>query len=143
MDTGSTERVAAGRLALLRAPVLTGAAGAAALTLLHVHDPHQEGSYGFCPFLAITGLPCPGCGGLRAVNHLTNGDWLAAVSSNAMAVVLVVAGGLAWVVWMVRRVRGSPVGYIPITATVPLVLLVAFLVFGVFRLTPAGAWFQP
>ena len=44
------------------------------------------------PILAITGRPCPGCGGLRAVNDLTNGDVAGALSSNLMAVALVVAG---------------------------------------------------
>ena len=71
---------------LLRAPLLVGVGGVAALTLLHVRDPHDAGSYGYCPYLLLTGHPCPGCGGLRAANLLTNGDWIGALSSNAMAV---------------------------------------------------------
>jgi len=131
------------RVALLRAPMISGAAALAAFATLHVRDPHEPGSYGFCPFLAITGVPCPGCGGLRAVNHLTDGDWVAALSSNAMAVVLVLTAGIAWVVWTLRRATGDPARLIPVTATVPLIFLVAFLAFGVFRLTPVGVWFQP
>ena len=46
---------------------------------LHFRDPHASGSWGFCPWLALTGLYCPGCGGLRAVNDLTNGDLLGAL----------------------------------------------------------------
>ena len=45
-----------------------------AAVLLHLRDPHEQGSYGFCPFLALTGHPCPGLRGLRAVNDLTHGD---------------------------------------------------------------------
>ena len=54
------------RATLLRDPALVGAVGVAAAALLHFRDPHGTGSYGFCPFLALTGKPCPGCGGLRA-----------------------------------------------------------------------------
>ena len=70
----------------MRAPLIAGAAGLAAFALLHFRDPHVEGAYGFCPFLVLTGQPCPGCGGLRAVNLLTRGEVAAAVSSNLFAV---------------------------------------------------------
>ena len=64
--TGSTNTRTRGARSL-RDPVLVGAVGLGAVTLLHLHDPHSSGAYGFCPFLLVTGLPCPGCGGLRAV----------------------------------------------------------------------------
>jgi hypothetical protein len=124
-------------------PALAGAGGLAAAVLLHVRDPHDSGSYGFCPFLSLTGLPCPGCGGLRAVNDLTRGDVVAAVSSNALAVVLVLALAVGWVLWLVRRATGRRGR--PMTISWWLVgagaLVVA--VFGVVRTTPWGSWLAP
>lgn len=132
-----------GRAALLRDPALVGAAGLGALTLLHFHDPHQSGSYGYCPFLLLTGHPCPGCGGLRAMNNLTNGDLVGALSSNAMAVVLLVVMSGAGLIWTLRRWRGQPAPLLKFTSPVLWALVIGFLVFGVFRWTPWGAWFLP
>jgi hypothetical protein len=132
------------RAALVRDPILIGVAGASTVAALHFHDPHLRGSWGFCPFLLLTGHPCPGCGGLRAVNDLTNGDIVGAVSSNAFAVGLVAALGVAWVVWFVRRWRGdTQARWFTLSPPVVTGLLVVMVVFGVFRLTPWGAWLRP
>jgi hypothetical protein len=131
------------RANLLRDPMLVGAAGLGALTLLHFHDPHQSGSYGYCPFLLLTGQPCPGCGGLRAMNNLTHGDVVSALSSNAMAVVLLVVMGAAWIVWFFQRLRGRPAPLLAVNSPLLWGLVVAFFVFGVFRWTPWGVWLRP
>lgn len=129
--------------ASLRGPLLAGIAGAAAATLLHVRDPHTSGSYGFCPFLAITGRPCPGCGGLRAINDLTHGDLAAAVSSNVLAVALVVVLTVAWARWTFLRLRGGDDGSLTLGARGATVVLAVVAAFGIVRLTPWGAWLQP
>ena len=131
------------RAALLRDPMLVGAAGIGALGLLHVRDPHESGSYGFCPFLLLTGQPCPGCGGLRAMNNLTHGDVVGALSSNAMAVVLLFVMGAAGIVWFYQRLRGRPVPLLTGRSPVLWGLVVAFIIFGVLRWTPWGAWLRP
>ncbi|WP_293784480.1 DUF2752 domain-containing protein [uncultured Aeromicrobium sp.] len=128
---------------LLRAPLLVGVGGVAALTLLHVRDPHDAGSYGYCPYLLLTGHPCPGCGGLRAANLLTNGDWIGALSSNAMAVGLLLFLAGAWLVWLVRRGLGSEAPFLKPTPTWAWLFLAIAVVFGIARLTPAGAWLAP
>ena len=56
----------------------------------------SRGAWGFCPWLVLTGTYCPGCGGLRAVNDLTNGDVRAAFASNALFVALVPAIAVMW-----------------------------------------------
>lgn len=56
----------------------------AASVALHLRDPHRSGSWGGCPWLTVTGTDCPGCGGLRAVNDLTNLRVGAAASSNLL-----------------------------------------------------------
>lgn len=143
MPPTHTEAAALRRAGLLRDPLLVGAAGIGALALLRVHDPHQPGSYGFCPFLLLTGHPCPGCGGLRAMNNLTHGDLAGALSSNAMAVVLLAVMGVAWIVWFHRRRRGRAVPLLAFNSPVLWGLVIAFFVFGVLRWTPWGAWFLP
>lgn len=42
-----------------------------------------------CPFLAITGLKCPGCGTQRALHAMLNGNFAAAVSYNALLLVAI------------------------------------------------------
>ena len=80
--------------------------GLALATLaLHLRDPHQHGSWGFCPSAAM-GIYCPGCGGLRAVNDLTNGDVGAALSSNILVTLLIPVGVVLLALWAVDRWRG-------------------------------------
>lgn len=131
------------RPGLWRAPVLLGSAGFGAAALLHVHDPHESGSYGYCPFLALTGLPCPACGGLRAVNDLTRGDLVGAISSNALAVALVAFLAVSWLVWMIRRLRGRDVAMLIFSTRAAVVVTPVILVFAVLRNTPWGSWLAP
>jgi hypothetical protein len=131
------------RVELLGAPALVGVAGLAGAVVLHLRDPHDLGSYGFCPFLVLTGHPCPGCGGLRAVNDLTHGDVLGALSSNMLAVALVMSMAVAWTGWTVRRRRGGDGPMIVFNERWLGLILTVALVFGVVRNTPWGAWLAP
>ncbi|MQB01553.1 MAG: DUF2752 domain-containing protein [Actinobacteria bacterium] len=68
--------------------VLLGAVGTC--TLLYAVDPAAEGNpYPACPFRALTGMPCPGCGTLRATNRLLHGDVGAAFGYNALFILMV------------------------------------------------------
>src|SRR5262245_56166878 len=95
-------------LGRLGEPLLLATGLLFAVALLHVRDPHQSGSYGFCPWLLLTGTYCPGCGGLRAVNDLTDGHIGAALSSNVLVVTLIPVAVLAWALWVRARWRGQP-----------------------------------
>jgi hypothetical protein len=128
---------------LMRGPALVGAAGLGASALLRLHDPHAPGAYGFCPFLVITGHPCPGCGGLRAVNDLTHGQVGAAISSNLLAVGLVTFLVVAWTTWALRRARGTDARMLVMSDRALVLVLVVALVFGVARNTPWGAGLAP
>ncbi len=44
------------------------------------------GGVWYCPFKAVTGLPCPGCGGLRAFELLTQGKVAEALWTNPLSV---------------------------------------------------------
>jgi len=111
--------------------------------VLRLRDPHTSGSFGTCPFLAITGLQCPGCGGLRAVNDLTHGDVGAALSSNVLAVVLVGVLVVAWLAWVVRQWRGNGGRMLVLSERWGYVALATLVVFGVMRNLPFAAGLAP
>ena len=127
----------------LRTPIVVGAIGVAATALLHFRDPHQHAAYGLCPFQFLTGLWCPGCGGLRAVNDLTRLDVASAVSSNVLAVVLVAVLAVFYVRWLVVRWRGHDVRMIVLSPRAATVVTVVIVAFTVVRNTPFGAWLAP
>lgn len=127
----------------LAAPAVAAAVGIAGAAVLYLRDPHLPGAYGFCPFHAVTGWWCTGCGGLRAVHDLTHGDVPAALSSNAFAVVMVVAAVAGWVGWARRRWRGAGVRPPMWWRPAAIAVLVALAVFTVLRNTEWGAVLAP
>ncbi len=62
--------------------------GIAAATILRLFPPEHFSFYPPCPFHALTGLLCPGCGATRALAALTHGDFAAAFHLNALVVTL-------------------------------------------------------
>lgn len=142
-DAGSTHRVGDRPASLWRAPALVGAAGLGAAALLHFYDPHESGSYGYCPFLVLTDRPCPACGGLRAVNDLTRLHVVDAISSNLLAVVLAAVLGVAWVAWVVRRARGRRDRMLVLGTRTLVATAAVVAVFGILRNTPWGSWLAP
>lgn len=124
-------------------PALTLGGLAAATLALHVRDPHVSHSWGVCPLYALTGVYCPGCGGLRGVNDLTDGHLGAAASSNLLLVIAVpfaVAFLLrwTWVSW-----HGSGAAVVPaLPRAVTWGLAVAVVAFCVLRNLP-GSWLAP
>ncbi|MBJ7481646.1 DUF2752 domain-containing protein [Rhodococcus erythropolis] len=136
------EAVARRRRALA-APVGVAAVAVTAAAVLHFRDPHSAGSYGVCPMYALTGLWCPACGGLRAVNDLTNLDLGAAVSSNVLIVPFIAVLVIAWIGWTVRRWKGTRDRMIVLRPTVTIVVLGVLVAFTVVRNTPWGSWLAP
>ena len=59
----------------------------AGMAVLYAFDPRDAGNYPVCPFLSLTGCYCPGCGTLRALHRLVNGDAASALGYNPLAVV--------------------------------------------------------
>ncbi len=120
-------------------------AAAAAVAVLHFRDPHVPGSYSICPFYAVTGWWCPGCGGLRAMHNLTDGRLLDAVHSNVLLLPLLVGFAVWWGNWALRRWRGQGERPFPFAlGRIQLLVIVAVLtVFTVFRNTPWGTWLAP
>ncbi|GAA4023130.1 DUF2752 domain-containing protein [Streptomyces plumbiresistens] len=128
-----------GRLAV-PAGVLAAVVGAFAY--VGTVDPNQPGHYPVCPLLRLTGIYCPGCGGLRSAHAFVHGDFVTALGDNALAVVGYFAFAVVWTVWVVRAVRGRPARIV--LGPVQLWSLGALaLVFTVVRNLPFGGWLHP
>jgi hypothetical protein len=128
-----------GRLAV-PAGILAAVAGA--FVYVGAVDPNEPGHYPACPLLRLTGIYCPGCGGLRSAHAVAHGDFAAALQDNALAVVGYGLFAVVWTVWVVRAVRGRPfridLGPVRLWAAGALLL-----VFTVVRNLPFGGWLHP
>lgn len=100
-------------------------------------DPNQPGHYPLCPTLALFGIDCPACGGLRATHALANGDIVRAMDHNILFVLLVPAIIAGWAVWFWRSWTGKRWADSPRKRAFmkygPMVLLGVLTVFGVVR----------
>ncbi len=128
----------------VKGPTLLAGGVLAASLLLHLRDPHRSGSFGYCPWLFLTGTYCPGCGGLRAVNDLTDGDVAAAASSN----LLFVASIPFLVLWWGRTVLDGWRGRVrAVSSRRHVALALTFfgvaIAFAVVRNLGFGAWLAP
>jgi hypothetical protein len=84
-----------------------------------------------CPFKAVTGLDCPGCGGTRAAHQLFTGHLGAALNYNVLAVI-----ALPFILWglfvtltaMLGGPRWKAISFSPLWTRVALVVVVVFWV---------------
>jgi hypothetical protein len=65
-------------------------------TVTAIVSPQQPGHYPACPFRALTGMACPGCGSLRALHDLAHGHLVSALQHNAMLVTMLPLAAAAW-----------------------------------------------
>ena len=132
-----------GRPRRLAPPLAAGGLAAIGALALRVRDPHEGGSWGFCP-IALLGLACPACGSLRAVNDLTHLDLGAAASSNLLLVLVLPVALALWGRRLVALWRGGPAAaplVVPGAVWVAVGVLVA--AFTLARNLPLGAWLAP
>ncbi|MFJ5548310.1 DUF2752 domain-containing protein [Streptomyces sp. NPDC093225] len=135
-EPGSRARRAAVPLTLL-------AGAAAAFAYVGSVDPNQPGHYPVCPLFRLTGVLCPGCGGLRSAYAFAHGDLPTALGANAMAVVGYFCFAAYTAVWLVRTVRGKPAPRIALKPVHWWALGALALVFSVIRNLPFGAALAP
>jgi len=63
------------------------------LAVLFAFNPAQHSFYPFCAFHRVTGMQCPGCGGLRAAHHLLHGEVGTAFRYNPLVVLAAPVAG--------------------------------------------------
>jgi len=91
-----------------------------------------------CPFLLNTGLPCPGCGFTRGTLALFTGHWRAALAYHPFtplvvpALLLLSGAAFAPECWHTRLVSFTEA--IERRTALPLLLLIAFVAFGMWRM---------
>jgi hypothetical protein len=121
------------RFVFLAAGLLAASAG---MVVLYLFDPATSGFYPVCPLHQITGLQCPGCGGLRALHQLLHGHLGAAWRLNPLVVVLPPAG-LCLGLWEGTGLGAGPKGRWPVARPVyGWAAAAALVVFGVLRNLP-------
>lgn len=104
MATGKRTGSRAGTVLVPLGVALVAAAGAAFVGTV---DPNEPGHYPLCPFLMLTGLYCPGCGGLRAVYALVHGDPVTALGANPFLTLLIPVLVVLWGGWVLSAWRGG------------------------------------
>ena len=118
------------------APVVVAAAAGGAAALLVAVDPGEPGHYPTCPFYAVTGLYCPGCGTLRVVHQLLTGHPGAALGLNPLFMValpFLLYAYLRWAGELLVGVRLPAIKAPPWAVRLVPVLVIAF---GVVRNIP-------
>jgi len=120
-------------------PLAIGASGIAlAVIVQQVFDPFRT-HIPLCLVNHLTGLECPGCGAIRSVHALLDGDLLLALRSNALVITAIPLVGIGMAVQAVRRVRGAPAHPMP-SNRVLLALTGIAVLFAVLRNLPMF-WF--
>lgn len=130
--------------ALRRLVVPVGVLGSVIAAFAYVGsvDPNEPGHYPACPLLQITGVFCPGCGGLRSAHAFIHGDLTAALGANALAVVGYGVFAVVWTLWAVRAARGRRLR-IELGSAQLYAIGALIVVFTLVRNLPFGAWLHP
>ena len=113
--------------------------------LFFFFDPVRHSFYPTCLFHKLTGLNCPGCGGLRALHHLTHGSLVTAFRCNPLFIGLLpflLFLALRWFLRGREAIDRDPILFRP---RVLWSLLVVTLLFTILRNLPwsAFAWMSP
>jgi hypothetical protein len=120
---------------VLASSVVAGCAGIAAY--VYLVDPNTSSAYPQCPLKHLTGLDCPGCGGLRATHSLLHGDIGGALNHNVLAVIIVPVLAYMIVRWMFQLFdRQLPAIRLPRWSAVAIPVVI--LAFTVVRNIPWG-----
>lgn len=137
------------RLPAWAAPIAVGVAALGACTLVALVDPNQPGRYPLCPFLAVTGRWCPGCGVLRATHALLHGHPGVATGFNVYVVALFPYLAWRWLAWASPLLGGPALPRLELRGRAVWALLAGIVAFWVLRnlpvnpfdaLAPTGTW---
>ncbi|NDU77833.1 DUF2752 domain-containing protein [Actinomadura sp. DSM 109109] len=112
---------------------------AAATLYVAAVDPNEAGHYPTCPFLALTGFQCPGCGSMRTVHALAHGHVQEAFGLNVLTVVMLPVLAFFWLRWARARALDRPVRTKVAHPAVIWGLFGVILLFWLLRNLPVGS----
>lgn len=126
-------------------PIVTAGAALIVCMTLALRDP-RESSYGICPWLAVTGTHCPGCGSLRSINRLMNFDIWGAINFNVLTIFALPLVFYGWLRWALPdRITKSWFHLTRIPASALYVLAGVLVAYSIVRNLPwyPFSWFAP
>ena len=101
------------------------------LLVLYVVLHKLEGA--FCPSVIVFGLPCPGCGTVRALLYVLNGQFSEALYINPSVYLWI--DFLLYII-VVRYILGKPLKYVTLLMTVIGVVMVIRFGYGMYMYYP-------
>ncbi len=107
--------------------------GIGAVVFLFALNPENSNLYPPCPFHAVTGLYCPGCGSLRALHQLLHGHLTTAFGLNPLMVLSLPFLGYNLLSFIVSGIKGRQLPIVFVPAKGIWSFLAAVLLFWVLR----------
>ena len=108
-------------------------AGIAGVYFLYSFNPANSALYVPCPFHALTGLYCPGCGSLRALHQLFHGHLAAAFGLNPLMILSLPFLGYSFLSYCMVGIRGRPLPNVFVPSLVIWIYLGVVLLFWIIR----------
>jgi len=131
----AADTLPAGEFKRMKAAALAAAVAAAACTL-YLFEPGSCGLFPPCPFHALTGFYCPGCGSTRALHQLMHGNLSAALGLNPLMVMALPFMLYALVSYLGESLISRPLPRLFIPSPLIWALLVIIVLYGAARNIP-------
>ena len=116
--------------------VLLALAALPCLALVYIRNPEEPGFYPPCMFYTLTGQYCPGCGTLRGLHQLLNGNFIAALGYNPYTMLVLPLLGFAFLSALVAATWGRRLPSYFVHPSLIWGLLVSIMAFWVLRNVP-------
>ena len=104
--------------------------------VLFRYNPARSILFPPCPFHALTGLYCPGCGSLRAVHQLSHGNLGSAFGLNPLMIILLPFMGYAFISYATITFGKQRLAIITAPAYLGWLMLIVIVLYGIFRNIP-------
>jgi hypothetical protein len=117
----------------------------AAVVMLRLFDPATSGLFPPCPLRYLTGWYCPGCGSLRAMHQLLQGNLRAAWALNPLTILLLPFLAYGTASHALFEIRGQHLPRLFLPAVWIRALCAAIILFGIARNIPVHpfGWLAP
>ncbi len=106
-----------------------------AAAYLFIFEPGRTGFFPVCPFRALTGLNCPGCGTARGLHQLLHGNVVAAFELNPLTILLLPVLGYILLSYTKSAITGRAMPAVSIPPKYVWLSVAVVLGFWVFRNT--------